>query len=270
LNYDCHFADYTDEPLRKTIQAAWRPTLTDALKGLLTEAKRTSPITRLYDLLSEDLYQRSVGWQDIRGVQVYHRMFKDVAGPDVLVGLAEVVATNISLFCDGPNSFRHGWHRLQGDGETLEIGFEKVVGDDRLAIREGDVEPIRARLVKERPWLDQLPERVRDALVLAELVWGKVKELHRYEWGGVAVSFIKPVEHCLKIRLGLTRRETLGEIVGIIRTAQAWKSVQPQISELNGYFIRAKHLEPPPLNRPDVERTRMVVYDVLRFASQRE
>jgi hypothetical protein len=266
-DYDCHFADYTDDSLRSKVSDRWGNTLSDALIQFLQSQSRAAPIRAVYDLLSESLYQNLFRWEKIQGAAVHHRIFKNASGPDVLVALARVLGANIAAFCNG--TYKQGWHKISDREEVLEFGFEARLGDDPLAMREGEMEKTRNRLLRDQPWLNRLSGHLRDALVLAELSWRKVEDAPKYEWGGIAVSFIKPVERLLRDQLRLAGRETLGTIVMHVRTDPAWRQTYTPLQRLNELFIRAKHLEPPPIVRLDIPTIRSLTFEVLRFAAER-
>jgi hypothetical protein len=266
-NYDCHFADYTDDFRQSRVREVWGETLSDALIEFLRGQSRSDPITTVYDLLSESLYQSLFAWEKIQGAPVFHRIFKGIAGPNTLVALARVLARDISGF--GAKTYTQGWHEFSDGGERLEFGLERKIGDDPIAMREGDVERIRNQLLKEQLWMNRLSEPLSEALVLAELSWRKVKDLPKYEWGGVAVSFVKPVERFLKDYFRLVGKETLGDVMASARADSAWRQMYVPLQQLNDLFIRAKHLEPPPITHRDVPGVRSLAFEILRFATQR-
>ncbi len=220
-----------------------------------------NPITTVYDLLSESDYQAPFVWQKIQKAAVYHRVFKDVSGPDVLTRLAQVLAEGTTGFAQG--SFRQGWYRVADNAEGF--GLELKLGEDRFATREGDVDKVRSQLVEQQRWLNRLSKPLSEALVLAEASWRKVQDLPVYEWGGVAVSFIKPVERLLKDCRHLSGRETLGDVLHDIRTARGWTEIYPQVQQLNDLFIRGKHLAEPALSRTEVPTARSLTFEILRF-----
>jgi hypothetical protein len=261
-DYDCHFADYTDDLRRRRVKDIWADTLTAALSEFLRQETHSQrPITTVYDLLSESAYQASFAWEKIQGAAVYHRVFKDVAGPDVLTRLAQVLAEGINGFAE--RTYRQGWYRVGDNAEGF--GLESTVGEDRFATREGDVDKVRGQLAAQQPWLNRLPKPLSEAIVLAEASWRKVQDLPIYEWGGVAVSFIKPVERQLKDVRHLKGRETLGDVLHDIRSARGWTAIYPQVQQLNDLFIRGKHLAEPALSRAEVPTVRYLAFEILRF-----
>ncbi len=267
-NYDCHFADYSDDTRRRKVKDFWGEILSQALiEYLRMMQSRSVPITTVYDLLSERLYQDLFAWDKIRGVAVLHRIFRGVAGQDILDPLARTLATNISRF--GSGEYTQGWDELADDKETPQFGFELKVDDDRTATREGDPERIRKLLLKEQEWLNELSTPLVDAIVRAELSWRKVEDFPNYEWGGLVVSFANPVEKYLKDRLGLVGKETLGQVIEYIRkTHPKWRrTLLKDLEELNSLFIRGKRREPTPItNRSEVSDFRCLTFKIVRAA----
>jgi hypothetical protein len=264
-NYDCHFADQSEAIPSRKVSDLWSATLTDALIEFLHIESRSNPITTIYDLLSERLYQNLFVWNKIQGAGIYHRIFRGVAGPDILAPLGRIVASNIFDFAQG--GFKEGWYR---EG-ALQFGFEAKVGGDRIATREGDIEKTRNDLLTQYAWFGRVPEPLRNALIVAELSWQKARDLPYYEWGGLVVSFANPVERFLKDRLGLFGKETLGDVIRFLRGDPAWRPVVQCADGLNSLFIRAKHTEPGllPIMRPnDVSDARRLAFEILRFGTQ--
>jgi hypothetical protein len=241
-DYDCHFADYTDDPLRRKLCALWGSTLSDALIEFLQRQSRSAPIRAVYDLLSERLYEDLFAWNKIQGATVYHRIFKRVAGADTLAPIGQILATDIRGFACG--KYKPGWFKLPKykDEEPLEFGFEAKLGDDPEATREGDIERTRNDLLNEQRWLSRILPQLQERIVLAELSWRKTKDFPQYEWGGLAVSFVKPLESFLKVHLGLVGAETLGEVISRLRSDRDWsRAVFADLEELNSLFRRGKH-----------------------------
>jgi hypothetical protein len=268
-DYDCHFADYTDDNRPRKVSDLWGSTLSDALIEFVRIQSRSVPIRAVYDLLSERLYQDLFAWNRVQGSAIYHRIFKGVSGPDILAPLARILATNISSF--GAGTYKEEWCKLPDGEEPLEFGFESKVGDDREATREGDIERTRNRLLKEQPWLNRLSAPLRERLVLAELSWRKVEGFPAYEWGGLVVSFVKPVESYLKDYFRLSGDETLGRVIPHVGADPDWQRSRLDLTRLNLLFRRGKHEEEdlPPITRSEVPTARSLVFEILRFATWR-
>jgi hypothetical protein len=126
--------------------------LSEALIEFLQRQPSSDPITAVYDLLSEELYQSLFNWEKIEGAaSVYHRIFKGRAGPDILPPLARILASNLSGFVEG--TYKEGWHTLSSGEQPLEFGLERAIGRDPYAMREGHVAQPR----RWTEWLALLP-----------------------------------------------------------------------------------------------------------------
>jgi len=184
--YDCHVRDFVRDDRERTVPVLWGHTLTRSV----CEFVRTRGIRHVYDLLSEEAYQDLFELEKVQGAKIYHRIFRDNAGPDILPGLAAIVARQFSRFCEGPRQFRN--QKREGDWETADpaaLGFERRRGDSLDARREGDLGKIRDELLAENSDLERLPAHVFDRLVLAEYSWRSVVDLYRFDFGALIVSF---------------------------------------------------------------------------------
>jgi len=144
---------------------------------------KAAPITRVYDLLSEELYQRIFTWDRVasRSVRVFHRVLKGTSGPYILPELARVVATQVERFCDGPQAFEgRSWYRLPGN--DVEYGFEFPRLDDPEAKRESVTARAHQQLFMRYPEFRVLPNHVLDAVVLAEVSWRQVEPLQEFDF----------------------------------------------------------------------------------------
>ena len=85
-DYDCHFADYTKGPKRNSVGGIWKDALRDSLYELVRSYRERDGEVVVYDLLSELRYQELIGWEKVAGAgaHIYHRMFKNFAGPERL------------------------------------------------------------------------------------------------------------------------------------------------------------------------------------------
>lgn len=219
--YDCHFADYTDDQ-EKTVKDLWGDALTQVLLDLLnvrSKGEDSPRIAVVYDLLSESLYQEAFRWGKVRWAKVHHRVFRGLSGPDVLTALATVLSDDVSKFA---GAYDDRWYETKSQaGKVLEFGFEPRLDVDVTATREGDQEKTEALLQREFSFLSDLPPDVRQGLVVAELSRRKVLPLRKFDWGSIVVSFAKAVELYFKQLLKLSGKETLGEMAGIARTDSA-------------------------------------------------
>jgi hypothetical protein len=175
--------------------------LTDSLREFIqSEAER--PVKRIYDLLSESTYQKLFNWVKVSssGIRVYHRIFKGIAGPDILSTLATLLAGRLQDFFPGPREFqRKEWYELQGhDRSSVEFGFEFPLDSNPLATREGEIEEARALLLETYLSLRMVPDVELHPLVLAEHSWRKVRNLAAFDFGVIIVSYAKAVESYLR------------------------------------------------------------------------
>ncbi|MGB8413327.1 MAG: hypothetical protein WCE23_10925 [Candidatus Binatus sp.] len=191
-DYDCHFADYQDDAQRTAIQEVWAGALTQVLCDFL--AHYSPPVTKVYDLLSEAVYQNAFDWDATKGVKAYHRIFRGVSGPDALTRSATILAGSIARFCEGSGSYEHAWYTLPADrGADLEFGFESNIGDDKTATRELHSDPEGIRLIQEalEKELEALKRELKDygeLLAEAERERDEAQADSRKEKGQVAVA----------------------------------------------------------------------------------
>jgi hypothetical protein len=193
--YDCHFNDYKKDRQKQTVAEIWDGALTDALSEFVANRAGSRPIRHIFDLLSESTYQHMFNWGKIAGVQVYHRVFKGLAGPDVLPKLAMILGKELPSFCSGSKRFGYDeWYRLPGDRESsIRYGFESQIGRKLDATREGELEETRKVVLERFPRLNEVPEAL-ERLVLAEHSWEKVRNFEAFDFGAMIVSFSKAVE----------------------------------------------------------------------------
>jgi hypothetical protein len=111
-DYDCHFADCKNDAQRTSAKYIWGDALTRVLGDFLNH--HSPRVGRVYDLLSESIYQGVLDWRDLSGMRVYHRIFCGVSGPDTLAPLATILARSVSEF-SGSSSYEYGWYPLGGE-----------------------------------------------------------------------------------------------------------------------------------------------------------
>jgi hypothetical protein len=147
-DYDCHFADCKNDAQRTSVKYIWGDALTQILGDFLNH--RSPPVERIYDLLSESIYQSVLDWRDLRSAPVYHRIFCGISGPDTLAPLATILARGVSKFSGGSGSYEFGWYPLEGEaGGGSEFGFEPEIGVDKRATREPPPEQDEIRRLQE-------------------------------------------------------------------------------------------------------------------------
>jgi hypothetical protein len=210
--YDCHLSDSVErkgQERMQTVAGLWKPRLTDILCEFIgTEKRHGRPVSHVFDLLSEELYQRVFDWERIcskAGVQVHHRVFRPIAGSDTLPFIAQVLGTQLSRFYEESNLFKHGkWrtpHRDHPDS-FVKFSFEYPLGSDRNATREGGLDKAYKSILASEPKLSKLPFAVLNRLVVAEHSWQKTQSERNFDFGALIVSYAKSVEHWLHSELG--------------------------------------------------------------------
>ncbi len=196
-NYDCHFADYQDNTQRATIGEIWGDALTEVLRDFLS--RRSPQVGKIYELLSEAVYQKVFDWAQTKGVKTYHRLLKGVSGPDTLTRLATILAGGISRFGNGAGSYDYGWYSLPGeDSSGSKFGFEANIGDDETATREVAFDPEEVRRLQEE--LDDLKKELNESReLLAEAEREREHaEADSSKQKGRAYSLRQQVEHLTK------------------------------------------------------------------------
>jgi hypothetical protein len=153
--------------------------LTDILCGFIQQHRQPGrpPITRVYDLLSEELYQKLFSWDTVAhaGVSVYHRVFPDLAGPDCLTSIADVLAQALPRFYSyGVRFGLNRWYRVPEENAVASIGFEFPLGSNRQAAREDDPDRM-VGLRDECRRIAGVSGDTLEKLALAEVLWRKVQ-----------------------------------------------------------------------------------------------
>jgi hypothetical protein len=126
----------------------WKPVLTPVLRDFLkVQASAGHPIQHIYDLLSEETYQKAFDWEEVskQGASMHHRIFQGVAGLDTLPWAAIILGTHLVRFEESRECFRDGeWFELcTDDKQKILFGFESKLKADTLATREGDLDHVR-------------------------------------------------------------------------------------------------------------------------------
>jgi cytoplasmic iron level regulating protein YaaA (DUF328/UPF0246 family) len=240
--YDCHFADYCLGSDPKTIKEIWGDVLTDVLVEFINRSGRSArggKITRVYDLLSDSYYQSVFSWNRVSGInlvgsRVYHRIFADDAGADVLPKIATLLVRYLDRLCDSAAPKFNNWMTLTGaTGSTFKFGFEREIGNNREAAREGLL--LTERKVLDRDaWLSALPKKAFDQWILAEHALQQVQVEQQCDFGAIVVSFAKVVEGFFRPILNReTKREnaSLNDIVSMLSTSKFNR--EPRASSLS-------------------------------------
>jgi hypothetical protein len=265
--YDCHLSDYR-VPDRTQITALWKPVLTPALRDFLSaQARADHPIQYIYDLLSEETYQKAFDWEEVskQVASLHHRIFQGVAGLDILPWLATILGTHLDRFEESRERFRDGeWLECCTDDKLkILFGFESKLNADTLATREGDLNHVRQAVLRAHPSLEWLPRQVFEDLVLAEHSRLKVERLPRFDFGAVIVSFTKVVERYFKTVLpGCPPQPQFGEIIAAIKLRRGWMALRWELQELSK--LRGEGgAHPGNRNVNDLLRARGLAFNIL-------
>ncbi len=237
-DYDCHLADYVSGYPERTVGKIWSDIVPAALVDFLQCQKSLGrPIRFVYDLLSEEAYQGVFDWSKIEsnGVLIWHRVFQGIAGPDTLPCIANILSASLARFGDGDNRFTDGprYQCGDGDGGRVTFGFERRIGAERWATREGEMEAARKRLLAECPSLGDLPSRVFEMLAKAEHSWSKVRPLRQFDFGAVIVSFTKAVECYFREIEPECPQGAFGLVIGYLGSRPRWRHIVRDLEELN-------------------------------------
>lgn len=278
-DYDCHFADYTKGPKRNSVGGIWKDALRDSLYELVRSYRERDGEVVVYDLLSELRYQELIGWEKVAGAgaHIYHRMFKNFAGPNVLPKLAIVLSRELPRFWGEPEHFKcDQWYDVQVEDTTLEYGFEYPLkpNDNCDAAREGDTTETRKRLQEVHPELNNLPPEILNQIVLAEHSWRIVEPNRQFDFGVVIVAFAKAVEAYLRWVQPTWRdasgkvceNPTLGSIVHLMQGTR-WSPLQESVRNLNEHRRGGAH-SGKGYGSKDVQRAKECAFNILEKAEQ--
>ena len=221
-DYDCHLADRTRNGKEQAVSEVWKHTLTSALGSFIRDSKSSTPISTIYDLLSEEEYQRAFRWSDLEqlGVEIQHRVVRNSDGPDILPDLATLVGTHLRRFLPGDKEEFEGgqWYDV-GDG-TSEVRFEPYVFTE--------VDNLMLSLKEKHRALNGVPLQTLEDFSLAEALWRKVQANRNLPAASVVISFATAVEGFLDLQFRRSRPErsaglsTWGGIAKFQRSRQLW------------------------------------------------
>jgi hypothetical protein len=292
--YDCHLNDLIKRhPQPRTVADFWKATLSKVVcEFLRTEDHVGRPIRQIYDLLSEESYQEVFDWNLIASkgrVRVHHRIFRPLSGRDTLPCIAQILASRLRRFCEGPDQFRRGkWIKCSDEEGSLdEFGFEFPIGQVHGAAREGDAQEVREWILKHHSQVRTLATEILDDLVLAELSWQKIQRLKSFDYGCLIVSYAKPVERWLTwmvmgvvpenaVRLTYARPESqarrvaserrkpprLQELLNAVREKHHWAALAPSIEELWDLRGKGAHASKQ-RTRDDLTTARSLAFNIL-------
>jgi hypothetical protein len=235
--YDCHFSDQTKDKKRETVAGIWDGVLTDVLYEFISNQAEGRPVRHVYDLLSEAAYQELFGWEKIAraGVQVYHRIFKGLAGTNILSSLATILARKLPRFYRRTQRFEcDQWYNLPGDRDSpIRYGFESQIGRNLEATREGELKEPREAVLETYPELKTVPGAALDALALAEHSWEKVRHLNAFDFGAMTVSYTKAVEsYLLQVVPNCPSGVALGALRKHVISMKGWQELDRPLRTL--------------------------------------
>jgi len=212
--------------------------------------------TRIYDFLSEESYQLAVDWERITDCDmlVFHRMFKNSAGPDILPNVGAILGKHLNRVISGAAQFSAGrWYAAPGANE--EFGFETRLFENPDAARENPQLEARRSLLREYPSLRSLPSRILSLFQLAETSWLQVQSLKEFDFGAVILSYSRAVESFLRSLRPEFGRLTLGPIVKNLGQWPLWESPMKKLEQLVDLRNNAVHSDRR-IEKKDVPRAR--------------
>lgn len=143
-DYDCNLSDFLQFKIpknkkndEKTLQEFWRNHLTKVICEFLSEAKKDNPVKIIYDLLSEETYQKAIRWKDVlkthEDVEIRHRVFQeDNNESGHLLNLGSILGSDLDRFLpDSSNPFKvNEWNNTNSNGKIMfvdsyEEGFDQ-------------------------------------------------------------------------------------------------------------------------------------------------
>ncbi len=264
-NYDCHFSDLVqlqEGNKERTLSEKWRDVLTKSLKDLVKADEVSAPITTIYDLLSEEEYQKAIRWQAFKDtdVEIRHRVFRHTNGPDLLAGLGGLVAKNWARFApDAEEEFTtQQWYDL---GVKDEIRFENEI--------PGELEIINRELIESHEWLRNTPEETRSDLALAEVLSRKLRRAKNIPSRSLVIAYVTAVEGYLRLTDHRRAKETLGSMIRCKDKLDISSSVADRLNQLCELRNRAAHRDGRELTREEAEDARKIAFEIIkRFADR--
>jgi hypothetical protein len=270
-NYDCYPGDHTVERRPQTVAEIWGDTLTDTICAFVAQQNRqsgTGKIRYVYDLLSEETFQRVFDWKRIASScgPVYHRVFMSCSGPDVLPRIASIMTGHLANFCEGPTQFQpHTLYTVPGESPPVHFAFEYPIGAMPYADREGESKGIRKQLSMEYPDLEKFFPFSLEQLALAEHSLRKTSSLKMFDYGVLIVSFAKSVEHVLRTVCPSPVRpdkRTFGQLVGELKERRIWSHLWRHLDELHELRDSGAH-SAKMLTPSDLDRGKHLTHDIL-------
>jgi len=262
-DYDCHLADYTAGHSRESIVDIWRKPLTEAPCALVRTARPGYGI--VYDLLSDGLYQRAVGWTLLSSkgqIGVRHRVFRGVLEAEILSAIADALVRHLDLFDPaGSQLKRDTWFPLGQTGDPRFIGFETGPGSTELR-------DMADALIAENPFLRNLSRAALDALARAELGWRRTKWISNFDLGLAIVSYAKAVETYFRSdpSFGCGKDDDLKEIAATVKEKLP---VADSINDLHKNFRNDAAHGDRLFDVNEVEEARKLAFTIIERAERR-
>jgi hypothetical protein len=258
-NYDCHFSDLAqshETTKEHALFEKWRDVLTKSLRDLIKESRNSTPITAIYDLLSEEEYQKAIMWRDIEnsGVEVRHRLFRHINGPDILAGLGGLVAKNSDRFVPGvTEEFEtQQWYDFGVNGA---IRFESEL--------LGEMEILRRELLESHGWLKNTPEETCNDFALAEALWKKVRRSKNIPYRSIVIAYATAVEGYFRFNDHRLAKMMLGNLARRRNEIGIPDSVAEHLDKLTELRNQAAHRDPKELTREDTEQARNISFEIV-------
>jgi hypothetical protein len=269
-DYDCHMSDYTRDDKERHVWELWQETSTAVLADLIAQAKRSAPIAVIYDLLSEEEYQRAFDWKRLekRGVEIRHAIFRESYGPDILADLATLLATQLGRF-------------LPGGGEGFKLGQSYDFAEGKSQIRFEkypftELDHIVRTLKETHSALKHVPQETLKDLGRAEVLCRKARKTRNVPSSAVVLLFGAAVEGFIRSTIPTVKGRMLGEAIELSRRGDAPEigRVLEELKTLNRLRNQAAHRSSyedltTPLNRADVKEAQRLAYDVIERLVQR-
>lgn len=196
--YDCHLADEVKwRVFNGTLANYWKPLMTEVLCGFINARKGArAPIHDVFDLLSDEIYQDALDWEQIRnqtGVRIHHRDFRPpLLGTDTLPAIAQILTVHLNRFYEDKRSFKNGeWVELSSEPGSIQ----KFRLDYH---RPTELAKAFELVCLTYPDLRTLPDEVSEQLASAELSRRASEHIRGFDRGVLVGSYTK----CIEIWLG--------------------------------------------------------------------
>ncbi len=265
--YDCHLGDYVEgsEP-RQTVVKLWTPLLTNVLCDFIEAKKKGgAPVHDVFDMLSDEIYQKAFDWRRIsgKGVRVHHRCFHPpVSRTDGIPLIAQVLATHLGRFCEESGVFRNG--------ETM--AFPPNLGSrhkfDFEYPRTSEKDKIFESICCELPALQTLPLTVRDRLTKAEASRLNAKPHADFDSGALIVSYTKCIEAWLRLVSPGINARSVGWIYNVVQSRRGLRDLETDVRVLWKLRGEGGAHDGPEKTSDDLENARTLALKILSDGEQ--